>query len=460
MVAQAFRPPATQRIYDVCVVGSQLGGAVAGALLARRGYRVLHVDHDGTGGSYDDGGYLLPWAPAIFPALRLLPAAEAALTELGFTTDLGRALEPSSPPLQILLPRNRLDVPPEASRRAGELRREFPADAERIDAALAQTIRQFDGATPLLKAMPPLPPDGFGERRAMKKALDAAAAAPGGPVDLRADPIAAAGDHLFLRALRFAQRTLGHLDGTPPPLATARLLGGALRGTYRFGAGYEGLRDILRRRIAESRGELLGAEGPPAIAEELEMDGSRVAAVRLQGSSNSYVARVFVAATDSPAIRRLLPEDLRRKVADLDGLRATRQLLTVNLVVKAAALPPALGDSVIALARDDGGDEIGDALLLQVLPARRDTRRAPPGSSCRTSASCAPPGSSPPGIAPRRRCRRTRSACARRSPTCCRSSTGTSCGSRSPRSRDRRSGAGPGSRRTRCTRWGSSRRSA
>ena len=66
-LAQTFKPPATQRIYDACVVGSQLGGALAGALLARRGYRVLHVDHDGAGTSYEDGGYVLPYAPVLMP---------------------------------------------------------------------------------------------------------------------------------------------------------------------------------------------------------------------------------------------------------------------------------------------------------------------------------------------------------------------------------------------------------
>ena len=58
-MAQTFRPPATQRIYDVCVVGSQLGGVVAGALLARRGFRVLHVAHDDAGFHYADHGYVL-----------------------------------------------------------------------------------------------------------------------------------------------------------------------------------------------------------------------------------------------------------------------------------------------------------------------------------------------------------------------------------------------------------------
>jgi hypothetical protein len=236
---------------------------------------------------------------------------------------------------------------------------------------MAAVLRQFEAAGPFLKAMPPLPPEGFGERRALGKALRGAGG-PGAP-DLDVDPLA--GDHPLLRALWFARRTLGHLEGEVPPLASARLVGGALRGTYRLAAGYDGLRDVVRRRIAEARGELLGASGPPAIAEGFDVDGGRVASVRLQGSSNAWVARVFVAATDSPAIARLLPEAARRKVEELGRIRTTRQLLAVNLVVKTAALPPALGESVLALLREDAGDGLDDAILFQVLPARRETRK-------------------------------------------------------------------------------------
>ena len=170
-MAQAFRPPATQRLYDVCIVGSQLGGAVAGALLARRGFRVLYIDHDGAGTQYEDGGYLLPHAPALIPAPRLLPAAEIALNELGFTSDLGRALETSTPGLQLLFPRNRLDLHADPAARAVELRREWPADGDALDAALTALTHAFDGASPVLKALPPLPPDGFLERRELSKAV-------------------------------------------------------------------------------------------------------------------------------------------------------------------------------------------------------------------------------------------------------------------------------------------------
>jgi phytoene dehydrogenase-like protein len=371
-VAQPFKPPSTQRVYDVCVVGPHLGGAVAGALLARRGFRVLHVDHDGTGSGYEDGGYLLPWAPALFPVLRGLPAAEAALQELGYTPDAGRALEPATPPLQLLLPRNRLDLHADPAQRLAELRREFPADAAALDGTLRALSRQFEAATPLLKALPPLPPDGFGERRALSKARRI------GDLDVDAAPLDDGGDHLLLRALRFAARPLGHLDGALPPLAAARLLGGALRGTLRHPAGEDGLRDLVRRRIAETRGELLGAE-TPAPADGFELDGSRVTAVRLAGSPNAYVARVFVVATGPAATLRLFPEELRRKLDGLQGVAPSRELVAVNLVVKAAALPPAMGDTVLALQREDGGEEPGDALFFQVLPARRDLKKGGAG---------------------------------------------------------------------------------
>ena len=123
-------PPSTQRAYDVCVVGSQLGGIAAGALLARRGFRVLHVDHDGLGGHYEDHGWLLPHAPALLPSPRNLPASEAVLSELGLTPDLGRQLEACIPDLQLLLPRHRLD-----------LSRDLEAHAERVRNAAPRAWR-------------------------------------------------------------------------------------------------------------------------------------------------------------------------------------------------------------------------------------------------------------------------------------------------------------------------------
>lgn len=380
-MAQPFRPPATQRLYDVCVVGSQLGGVVAGALLARRNLRVLHVAHDDPGFHYVDHGYVLPFGPAVLPSPRHLPAAEAVLSELGLATDLSRALAPSDPDLQLLLPRHRADLSRDPAVLRGELRREWPREAERLEGALATLGTLFDLAGFFLRAAPPLPPDGFGERRAVRKALKVAASAPGAPAVPvnEARPFRSLEDEELVRSLVVAHRFLTYLDGPPSPLSLVRLLGGALRGTNRLPGGLGTLREMVRRRIAEARGELRGGPGEPAIATGLELAGGRVEAVRLADSPDAHVARAFVVATDADRLRALLPAGAigPRQAAALGRVQVARQLLSVNLVVKQAALPPALGENVLALRDAAGGDGLENAAFLQVLPARREVRKGP-----------------------------------------------------------------------------------
>jgi phytoene dehydrogenase-like protein len=378
-VAQTFKPPATQRIYDVCIVGSQLGGIVAGALLARRNFRVLHVSHDDLGPTYTDQGYVLPWAPAVVPSPRQMPSAEAVLGELGLANDVSRALEASNPDLQLLLPRHRVDVSRDLAILRNELRREWPREAEQIEASFAELGTLFDFAGYFLKSAPPLPPEGFGDRRAVRKAVKLAGSAPNAPPQPvgEARPFAGLEEHELVQSLLAAHRFLTYLDGPAAPLSIVRLLGSALRGTHRLAAGEGLLRELIRRRIAESRGELRGGPGEPAPAVALELDDGRVEAVRLADSPDAHVARAFVVAADAQAILRLLPDGTARSraAARLDRIRPARRLLSLNLVVKAGALPPALGDNVLALRDAAGGDGIHNAVFMQVLPARRDGKK-------------------------------------------------------------------------------------
>jgi phytoene dehydrogenase-like protein len=378
-VAQTFRPPATQRIYDVCIVGSQLGGIVAGALLARRGFRVLHVAHGDIGPSYTDNGYVLPWGPAAVPSPRQMPAAEMVLSELGLATDISRALELSDPDVQLLLPKHRVDISRDPAVLRTELRREWPAEADALEGGFTNLQALFEFAGFFLKAAPPLPPEGFGERRVVKKALKLASTAPNAPAKPVGEARAFDGlaEHELVRSLAAAHRFLTYLDGPPSPLSEVRLLGGALRGTHRLAGGQGTLREMIRRRIAESRGELRGGPGEPAAATALELDGNRVAAVRLADSPDAHVARAFILATDAEVIRRLLPADVAESKAArmLSEIRPRRRLLSINLIVKQAALPPALGDNVLALRDPAGGDGIDNAVFLQILPARRDARK-------------------------------------------------------------------------------------
>ncbi|HEY6100879.1 MAG TPA: phytoene dehydrogenase, partial [Anaeromyxobacter sp.] len=313
------------------------------------------------------------------PAPRHLPSAEAVLGELGLATDFSRALAPSDPDLQLLLPRHRVDLSREPAVLRGELRREWPREAEALEASFATLGTLFDFAGFFLRAAPPLPPDGFGERRTVSRAVKLAASAPGAPGEPvgQARPFRGFDDHELVQSLRITHRFLTYLDGEASPLSLVRLLGGAFRGTNRLPGGLGTLREMVRRRIAESRGELRGGPGEPAVATGFELDSGRVSAVRLADSPDAHVARAFVVATDAARLLPLLPEAVRggKQGAALRRVRPRRQLLSVNLVVKHAALPPALGENVLALRDSRGSDGLDNAVFLQVLPARRDARK-------------------------------------------------------------------------------------
>ena len=376
-MATSFKPPATQRVYDVCVLGGGLGGAAAGALLSRRGYRVLVIDAGGPAPAAD-GGWLLPGGPSLLPGTRLLPAADSLLAEVGLVSDAARALEPLVPDLQLLYPRQRLDLAREPGHLAGELKRAWRADAERLARGLEGLAAAAEAGGHFLKAAPPLPPGGFLDGFALRKALKVAAQAAGAPREVvsTADPLAGLGGHPLAAALLALHRFLGRLDGSPAPLSVARLCGVALRGLHRVGPAALPLEDALRRKISEARGEVLGSAAEPARVESVAVDGSRLGAVRVAGMADGYLARAFVLAAPLRWLTGLLgPGAAERAARPLARLRPGRDLAVRHLVLRPAALPPGLGPAALVLGDGAAPDE---AVLVEVSPARHDARKGHP----------------------------------------------------------------------------------
>ena len=139
---QSYRPPATQRIYDVCVLGSQLGGASrprcspAAASACWRSTTTAAAPGTPTTDGSSRG------APPSSSRPRLMPAGESALGELAAATQVARALRPLAPGLQLFLPRHRLEVPVAPEPLAAELHREWPGE----DGALLAALREPRGA--------------------------------------------------------------------------------------------------------------------------------------------------------------------------------------------------------------------------------------------------------------------------------------------------------------------------
>jgi len=356
----------TNVVYDVIVLGSQLAGAVTGALLVKRGYRVLFVDPDGLGPHYEHKGYQLAYAPSMLPHLRRMPPAEAALTELGIGVDLFRALDGGAvADLQLLFPRHRVDLSVEPERRAAELAREFPAEKDAILANLGAAQARAEATDPFFRLALPFPPEGFFERRAVKKAAQGCP-----PVLADGEIFEALARTPFADALRSLGRFLTHLeDGEAGSLARLRPLAQLLHGACRYPGGYSGLREAVRARLADLGGSVLGAPHAPAEVEELLFDGGRFSGIKLHGSSNVYRGECLVCGMDVAALSALIPPRAKKRhLADLlESVRVRRHLFTVNMVIKDEGLP--LGLKELALVHP--GDEHHGPVLLEVQRARK-----------------------------------------------------------------------------------------
>lgn len=378
-MATAFKPPAIQRVYDVCVVGGGVGGAAAGALLSRRGFRVLVVDEGGGNPPVADGGWLLPAGPALRPAPRLLPAAEALLTDLGLANDAARAFEPLEPPLQVLLPRHRLELATAGEALERGLRREWPARA----AALAEGLSRLAAAAglggALLKEAPPLPPAGLLDRWTLGRALRRAAASTGqdAAVLTGPSPLAALEETPLAGALTALAGFLGRLDGPPSTFVLARLAGVALGGLQRPVAGAAGLEEGLRRRVAETRGEVLGSTAEPVRIEAIGLEHGRLSTVRVAGTPDTRLARAFILAAPLAHVAGLLPPEgrSRRLARTLATMWPGHRLVACHLLLRAAARPPGLGDAALVLEAAGGA---AGAVLVELSPARRETRHGAP----------------------------------------------------------------------------------
>lgn len=377
-MANAFKPPATQRVYDACILGGGVGGAAAGALLARRGFRVLLLD---TGGRppVSSGGWLLPPGPSSRSATRTMPAAEALLAEVGLSSDAARALEPLTPDLQLLLARHRLVLGREPAALSAELRREWPGQAAALLDAFAALASASEAGGQFLRAAPPLPPAGFLDGFALRKALKvgAAAARTSRDVITSRPPLGALAGHPLGAALTALTRFLGHLDGPPAPLALARLGGCAMRGLHRLAPGATPLEEALRRKVVETRGEVLGTPGHPVRVEGLGLEGGRITTVRLAGTTDGALARAYVLAAPVSWLLPLLPEAPSGRVQKaLARLHTGRRLSALHLVLRPEALPPGLGPAALVLA---AGDDPDGAVLLEVSPAHREGKLIGPG---------------------------------------------------------------------------------
>lgn len=337
--------PVAKHVYDVAVLGPDVGGAAAAAILSRKGLRALLAPMTPVSAARESEGWLLPAAHPMIPPLRQLSGAVGVLDEVGLGADLQRQAASTQGGFQILTDKLRLSLPAEPGRRRDELHRELSdITAAEAEAALDSLDRLGRAWDPFLIEPPPWPPRGFFEKRKVHKVAPPPPQLPEGLV----------GDCLAALAPFAAS-----LVGESAPEATAREAAALLRAPLRLWGGPAQLADLLRKKASESGGDII--DGP---VEHLRLDRKEVTFL-LNGSEVHASCVVLACGAERIAALAQGGGRLEKKMVEEAALPVARKVTLAHYVVEGDGLPQALEEAALLLGHPMG------PLVISALPARR-----------------------------------------------------------------------------------------
>lgn len=337
----------TTNHYDLIVLGSDVAGLVAAALVARRGKRVLVIPHGAADGTYRLGGQPLPLTSA--PVVHMgTPPVKRVFQELGLLQQVRRQHASVDGLIHVALASQRLDLEPGEANGSAELSREWPDD--QVDDANAHRLSWREAVSDvldqLLASENGLVAEGFWGRRFLARV---ASQLPGPETD-EFSPLPA--EHPWRDAARAYEPWLLHLN--PQQLGKAASL--RLSGLWSLGPedlprGHIRVRELLLQRIGLHSGEVK----PELRVGEVILKRGRVVGITLLGKRDRYGCDHMILATDP---RRLLdgvlpPEHVPKSLlGNLQAIEAVAHRYLLHLEVHEEGLSPALAGMVQCLPRD------------------------------------------------------------------------------------------------------------
>jgi hypothetical protein len=274
---------------DVLIVGSTLGGIVAGAYAARAGLRVTLLEED----AHAKRPPLLR-EPFLLGASGLSGPLDLVLRELGVGPVERRMLERDEPALQVALPEAHVDVGGGRERSAAELAACGLATREEADLWLERLQTRGDSArASLVPGGPPAVPRGPRWSRLPTRVRPLRLPLAGGlgvpPPPRRAEALVAG-----------LVEGLSYQAGVDPRGAPALLLRATLEEGIRGTDATSGVIDLFRRRFIAFHGEIRGV---PSLA----LFGSRKEA-GVELGRERLLARALVLSTPGALLRDVVPK--------------------------------------------------------------------------------------------------------------------------------------------------------
>ncbi len=362
----------TTNYYDVVVIGMELGPLAAGALLAKRGFRVLIVGQGAPKDHYQCLGYTFTRRPFMLTSFES-PVIRRILSELGIGQLFQHALSTPNPIYQVILDKARINVTNDIHLTGTEIRREFPRTGSISDDLFGQLGWINDEIDKLFSNDMVVPPDSFLEKREFARA------------EVQ-NPFRIGADTYFWNKLDddsdfkqfLATPVRFETAGASPlsPLVRYRQLAGWLFDCHAIENGRDCLRDLLADQIVGQGGDRQNRE---QVAEIVVRKG-RIQGVRLAGREELTGCNVVLTEMSPAEISNLIPPNHWTKRFRVEVNESPKALMgyTLNLGVHPEVIPAGLADTAFLSL----GSGIGDELLRIEKVPQHDADKAALHVSC------------------------------------------------------------------------------
>lgn len=325
--------------YDAIVVGDGIGALVAVATLGTAKVHVLWVPHERQTWSFPAGGHRFPVEDGPFIGMGMDAVFPALADATGVHLSEAAKFKPLEPPMQLLLPNVRMDLPAEPEALAREARRETGADTsetlkfvEGIDRVRAQTVKLLEDTS----RGHSLPTDGALSAR-KDKAGDVLSLAP-----------AALQPAVKAVAAAMSRRDVPTLS----PGETARVLGALRGGVYEGPLGPLTLREMLLDRMRMLQVTTLRERR----VSRLKSSFGKITGVVLDDGT-AHAGDVLISALDAGHPPLLAGGLFGAKALGTAGIEAVSETFTLHMIAGKDVLPVGLAPRAI-VAGDLGEDPV------------------------------------------------------------------------------------------------------
>jgi phytoene dehydrogenase-like protein len=340
------------KLYDVAVIGNELAGLVAGALLVKRGFQVLVIDIESARLQVKRDGFTLKPFPGLFYGFGQGQIFSDIFLELGIPFLEKKRFQLAQPAYQVALPTARVDILQGREEWAKALHNVFGADAGALMNMLGEVDRYANLLRGLFTQDVIYPAFTLREKYRLNRACGNLGAdfKEGTRLDY----------HEFLDSFGLSPTTRAFLDAqfhflapilpdSPSLFFAAFVFSYINKGIFHVEGGLKVLEDICKERISSYRGQLQRAGEIEAI------DFGRVNEIKLAGVKEpARCKKILVCTSIDDFLTKYAPKSLKGSFQErLENKPPRRHTFTLYVAIDGNVVPVGMNENVILVTDAD-----------------------------------------------------------------------------------------------------------